>query len=1708
MLEEGSDISLDSMASTTASDVLIRSTSVQMTGSLKHGGSRPHSAGRELQRDDHRYGVMDVLDTGMVAARHQDSPSFSGISRWRTEHRQRENIKGSTLKNPEEKEHAPHRMAFRGDLEFPLQSRLDNRHGDICQESQKNGQVIMGNPERLVSMGGGHEASQRSEVSSQMGLSQGSMRQSSPGEAVQDRERSTVQISVKRVREIPAPLSDFTIKQRDPAYVPPALTANKYPAVRLALMEGTPGSGSDLAILKSHTSKNKSPKVLVTKHFQDGADENVTRTLEGSMQKKKDVQISQFTTGQKETLLAALNKRVQSGPVTKEVRVHLLEDAATSSKRSTESADKRDCGDVHPAAIAAATAAAIAAAAPVLKVQSDLEAQVSSVSQLLNKLQEADKQLQRLTEQQSKMPSQPIERPCQQERVSELERQLAQLTEQRLQHLEKLQQQQLEMQSQFMTSAIKASVNPPEHRAPAYSHIPSAVHKQPIHQPLAAAAPRTSETAVPPATTKSPLETPAPRRFAPQPISMDLQRPPSEMLGKENKEEPKNQGNPGKVNFLQQILAHDGSPVSRSSYRTHTPLDLSTVDGRPFSDCLLQNDGVTAVKSSALSSSTAVQKANDVLQDLSVLKQEMQNMMKDAKQWNSQTEYLKPTVSSTVTPTPLLPTHSFRRSVVDPPKSMFEDAERILREVQSNKRVLEDNLKAIIRAKDGAAVYSLINTLATNSNGAEKIRIQKAVDSWITEMTSEIQEELSRKDVKKKKPEDIVQGPSMRRNVGIAKDVKYNREREIKAPARSALRTTKPAAGASAKVQAKPAADKLIALNKRTLLKTNERSKCYSVQKADESSLIDEEVLNRVYGTPMYQGHRSTLKKGPYLRFSSPSPKSKPKRPKVLETVRGVKVKSAKIQTGSHDLEKRVTKVSHDFSVPKDIEPQYVFTPAREPVSSSVPMKGHLIPMAIPLGRSRFDGAAPLPSAVILTRPQPITVNVSVPPQSPKPQLKVLKPNIAVVEMKSEKDPPQLSVQVLPCVDIDSIASDSPATSQRTPSVELPPRTPSPVQPDIQLPVNVETEEEVLALPGSSFQAAELMQDDEIEEAPEPLLELNGWGDTNPPQDGGIPFPPPAPAPHTDTDILDGIIRRRETLENRLVDWVEQEIMARVIGEMHPFRRDAVPDVSTSSSDRSEEASDIVEAAGGEGLQLFVDAGMPVDSGLIRKYVNEALAEMIAIMLGERDSRPVPAPRTKPPDVQLDPVEIAEVPTPQCTPPTSPLPSAREPPTVKTPDLSPQTSIEETELQQDQVDDTSNRSLPVHVDTPTITPAPSPPRVTTPTPVPSEQELSVTQTPPPKPWGSVELPLEEENPHSAIQHKDAVEMSVAADEEPSSLISAATPEPEQSVPVPPKQRTPSPEPSSAVSAPSTAESSTITETDSTDRPISEGEIVYSFGQVAAARALAEGGVVYPNLMESLSSTLKDANDMEFDPPSEGQVIRGPHRGAHRDPVLSLLATCNQGLVAPHEGFYHPESSMEDSSMGEISEGQRPRLTTAAEQVLVGHSVFMDRAANAGLATGRHQNRPSSPGQCPDTAGVAHGDADNISSGPMSIGDLDSQLMPAHYPHPASPYHIPAASGDAAAQGPGRPQKEHQPVPTRFIQVGVKTDEGPHLAAGERLEQTDRTLVEPSVYLTSAISGEATRPIKNMLVTLPTTSHAEEDIQTPSAGSDSSGADTF
>lgn len=77
-----------------------------------------------------------------------------------------------------------------------------------------------------------------------------------------------------------------------------------------------------------------------------------------------------------------------------------------------------------------------------------MEAKVNSVTELLNKLQETDKQLQRVTEQQTSIQNKHEKLHC-----HDHEKQMNVFMEQHIRHLEKLQQQQIDIQVSIIKPA-------------------------------------------------------------------------------------------------------------------------------------------------------------------------------------------------------------------------------------------------------------------------------------------------------------------------------------------------------------------------------------------------------------------------------------------------------------------------------------------------------------------------------------------------------------------------------------------------------------------------------------------------------------------------------------------------------------------------------------------------------------------------------------------------------------------------------------------------------------------------------------------------------------------------------------------------------------------------------------------------------------------------------------------------------------------------------------------------------------------------------------------------------------------------------------------------------------------------------------------------------------------------------------------------------
>ncbi|KAF1510671.1 TALPID3 protein, partial [Eudyptula albosignata] len=1435
-----------------------------------------------------------------------------------------------------------------------------------------------------------------------------------------------VTIAVKKLREVvsPCPAAGAASPGDGTPCLPPALLANGAPCG--GATHGTPRSAAPVIPSAPKVSATDTrgfdvcfSALLLLKDYprEAAVQEDPSLLLEDSRRPKDNVFISQYATGQKEAVRAVLKQKTQNTPVLKEVKVQLLGNASTEKKESVGQDTRSTHREVDSATtIAAATAAAVATTAPLLKVQNELEAKVNSVSALLHKLQETDRQLQRVAEQQTNTKTQ-HEKPHCHERVSELEKQMNAFMVQRIQHLEKLQEQQMNIQSHLISSAVNTG------------------GLQQIHVPSSSLMTKQSEK-------------PAQRLLTNEVFSCQRGLFPTSGPSAQ-----------GEGRLLEHILNSQEMPPRQTEFSEKATLNSNKMSWHSERDrhTALRTDSFPAFESSFQNCSSVektVKKADDLLQDLGQLRREMHDMLQEANSWKSDMNDLikskKPTVASDLPEHHQLNKPSILQNV-KVPKSILRDAERILRGVQNNKKVLEENLEAVIRAKDGDVMYTFINALTTNRDVLEEMRIRKTVDDWIKAISVEIQAEMARNDSEQVKYDQKVPWSKRAQNI---KAMKTNKEIKGKTQKIQGCSTKKPLS--AAKPLQKQAEDNTSKQRFRTYFSSEslQRKEKRAAGPVNGSAMVqNEDYLCQVYGKPIYQGHRSTLKKAPYLRFNSASPKSKLQRPRVIECIRGTKVKSARTQTSR--TQKVVTSPRKQHALyALTQENQYLFSPSRDVPAVCGPLEGHLIPMAIPLGQTQISDVSLQPAGVVIGKPHPVTVTTSLPQVPPKPPVEIKKPNIAVIEMRSEKkDLPQLSVQVLPNVDIDSVSSDSVSVNHVLPGSE--PALP-PVDAVIQTPEDIPSEEEDTKFPGTNFiDVTDVMQDqeeegDEIPEFFEPLLELNGQFKVASPKYNGPLFPPVASAPQQSSDVLDELIQRRETIENRLINWVEQEIMAKIISGMYPVQKETVPSVSTSGSEDSETVtSDIVEVAGGGGFQLFINAGVPVDSEMISHFVNEALSETIATMLGNKQAqKAVPTINVLPSTtIMMESLVPTPLPTPQATPPQTP-PSEKELPPVKTPESSLSLTEMSGDVREHEKIKETGIEIPAatsRVGTPVVTPVNTPPKTTTPSPPASEwvSEAAKMESPkPPNPWDDAELPLEEEKPSPLTEEPvrpKAVEMSVANDEEPEALIlpcQQSSARPFESLPCNPQVPSPVPTVSSGQSTQESSLTLTETETETADRPISEGEVLFSYGQMLAARA--EGGLSLPNLAESLTSTLRDANEMDYDPPSEGQVVRRPDKGYHRDPVLTLLAKLNQAPLAAQEGVYHLEDS--DDSVGELSEGQRPRLTRAAERILMGHSVSMDHpTARTSENRPRQGFRSPSPGQLAQIGAEILGDADT-SHGPMLLEELESQPVSNPVLQAAQPSCRVTSLSEDLSQEESQGAAQVETVRPRVIHVRRKSEE--------------------------------------------------------------------
>uniref|UniRef100_A0A672PDN1 Protein TALPID3-like n=1 Tax=Sinocyclocheilus grahami TaxID=75366 RepID=A0A672PDN1_SINGR len=1254
----------------------------------------------------------------------------------------------------------------------------------------------------------------------------------------------------------------------------------------------------------------------------------------------EDVHVSTYSADGRGAVSAALKKRSQSAPLRRNVTVQVL-DQDRSQTPGGQSDPVCPLGDPGTSAnVAAITAATIAATAPLIKAQREMEAQIALVTAELRRLQAAESSVQ--PGRAANTENSPAGR------AAHLEEQLSILIQQRLQHLETIQCQQIQLQNRLLGSALDVVAARANTDSQSTLHMSSGI-TQTDSLPAQISGSRSvrlsatdKTSAGSPASVskdvlrdkqtgghKSPLETPAPRKVIPKPIHWTSSSSSSSSTStiKPQKSSLRNQGNgrlqdqspnnrrspercalqPVGVKRFAMATANNGQP--ERSRKSQTPPKASvalTGSVQPEEPAFMkpQNERKNQAEHiHVASSNSAVQRANEMLQDPGWFKNEMKSLLQIADAFpvqnakltqNSRSSHLAP--SATTPPLPITPislppepvdTITIRAAPlnrasilksIQPPTSMFEDAGLVLRQVRQSKKVLEENLEAILRATDGEVLHTQLEALSKNRDVREELRIKKTVDAWINTLSKEIQDELVREN-----SERIVE----RSDAAVSKVVQQGQGRSETSAAEK-----KTSLRGSVRAQA----ENTLAHSKQPALsvRTRPEGKRETAQPVGIKSQDDREYLVRLYGKALYDGHRRTLKKSPYLRFNSPTPKSKPQRPKVVETVKGVKMKSSKTQTSQFVDDGPVLQSSVS-------EPHFLFSPSdpAQQQQPGSPVRGYLVPMAIPLGKPRVDGQAPVPSWVIISdKPATVTTSFhSITVPEPKPAPAIRKPNTILLEVQSElkRRTPQLQIQVQPGVNIESGLCFRPASATPLIPAEtiLPPPSTHAAE---ELHAGEDQEENIF--PGTNFLAVADISQETNSGLPDSPIELNGLPSPPAALYHGPAFPPQPSLSTPLTEPILSTIQQRETLENRLVDWVEQQLMARMVTGMFP------QPVQTDPASQSEPENSVPSGIGENGLYFLIKTRLLVLSPSTPPPLHPSVS--VASLLLSRRGGPASLILT---------FEVSTVPTPAPTP----EPGSTEPLSpVRTPDLSEHLSsvLSPKENHQGSASSGPNR---IPVGTPATTPIPSPTWVATPSPPPANQS----------PDSGAELPLEVEEPHSERQEQPSALTSVAQEDDEEESVIHSSP------PLPSKPKT-SPPPLPPVKESSTSFSVTVTEMQTPARHISEGELLLTHGQMAAVRVLEEEGVLLPSLMTSLNSSLHGVQDMDYDPPSEGQVIGAPRLPAHHDPVLSLLARMERGPVSQSK---QPERWWEEESSGEVSEGQRPLLTTAAEIVLTGHSLM-------------------------------------------------------------------------------------------------------------------------------------------------------------------------
>ncbi|GFO11941.1 talpid3 protein [Plakobranchus ocellatus] len=626
------------------------------------------------------------------------------------------------------------------------------------------------------------------------------------------------------------------------------------------------------------------------------------------------------------------------------------------------------------------------------------------------------------------------------------------------------------------------------------------------------------------------------------------------------------------------------------------------------------------------------------------------------------------------------------------------DAREVLNRLQTTRETLEGNLDSVLRSRRDVSVFSAMMASAPEGS-KEQLRIQKMVNKKISALEADVQRE-------------VLRGLAQEQAQQLA--AKREQERQRLAAKQGAFTS-----GGTSSTLAFQNTD-FLAKNKFSIsARQNEQSarlaygkqnfnvnantgrgaantrgkenRVSKVKPPPKPTVIrDQKTLARTYGKPEYQRGRTTIR-DPYMHFQN--------------TKKGVASKTSVLN------ESAVSREGRSRSPPKSgrglgetgnmTARQFYFSPTRGYIpldpGDSAPIQGQLVSMAIPLGQPRMERgvrSAAVPVALSPDRRASNPVTSTPVPVTSTGNVAVVSFPIAEEVIESREREPELSKQVLPPIDIDSI---SPMSSRQS-DIQIR----SPQHSNVNLTFLQNTHDEVQSDENSDQDETLTEGDPELEQSGQGL-QFPGYEPRSQAEYSGPSFPPQKTG-HTGgagdwmagstqalppqsqlSDVMAEDLKRRDLLERNAVYWLEQELMAQVLSKVMPIEVGQKPeaenskDIAASEADGSEispreDSLLVADMIGQGGLQLFIDAGQPVDNALVQALVKEVLQEKVSSMLAARSTEGQNQGQEARVKDEVEtvlkegrvPSGPARVPTPETTPKTSPIASPRRQQTAST----------------------------------------------------------------------------------------------------------------------------------------------------------------------------------------------------------------------------------------------------------------------------------------------------------------------------------------------------------------------------------------------------------------------------------------------------------